>query len=59
MRAQGFALSKMKGRLERESLPSSKFGIPSTKDMYSGWSTTTQLSDLLSGFVISLKLAFL
>ena len=35
MRAQGFALSKMKGT---QRLPSSKFGVPSTKDMYSGWS---------------------
>ena len=56
MRAQGFALSKMKGDSK-----SAKFEIWDTqhKDMYSGWSTTTQLSDLLSGFVISLKLAFL
>ena len=56
MRAQGFALSKTKGDSK-----SAKFKIwgTSTKDMYSGWSTTTQLTDLLSGFVISLKLAFL
>lgn len=40
MRAQGFVLSKIKGDSK-----SAKFGVPSTKDMYSGWSKRSYLRE--------------
>ena len=44
MRAQGFVLSKIKGDSK-----SAKFGVPSTKDMYSGWSKRSYLREKKKG----------